>query len=219
LLGVDHEIEEGVDPVELVVADGADRLLSHGALVGVSGRLIVMRVRDQSSDGSEDGEGLDLQMGRPRHDHVFVEGDERVVLLVAVEILDEAGGKKVVEGVAARFEALNPYKSVSRKDSVEEKTGGTQAHLHVGVGHSRNASIDDDHGSTDPSSIAGDIDDSMMMVDVDADELGHLACSTELSEVADKPDRRWREADDVSVDVDHVRSWAIELVAGDERAV
>ena len=61
LLGVDHQVEQGVDSVELVVGDRSDRLLSHRALVRVSRGLVVLRVGDETGDGSEDGEGLDGQ--------------------------------------------------------------------------------------------------------------------------------------------------------------
>ena len=37
-------------------------LLAHSALVGVSGRLVVVRVGDQTSTHPQDGERLNLQM-------------------------------------------------------------------------------------------------------------------------------------------------------------
>lgn len=88
-LRVDHEVEEGVDPLELVVGDGADCLLSHGALVRVSRRLVVVRVGDEAGDGAEEAEGLDLEVSRVGEDLGLVEGDVGVVLLVDVEVLDE----------------------------------------------------------------------------------------------------------------------------------
>ena len=103
---VDHEVEEGVDSVELVVGDGSDGLLSHGALIGVSGRLVVVRVGNETGDGSEDGEGFDLEMGGSRDDHVLVESDEGVVLLVTIEVLDDSGSEEVVEGLLSFLEEL-----------------------------------------------------------------------------------------------------------------
>ena len=106
LLRVDHQVEQGVDSVELVVGDRSDRLLSHRALVRVSRGLVVMRVGDETGDGSEDGEGLDLEVGRAGDDEVLVQRDERVVLLVTVEVLNQSTGEKVVKRLLARLEVL-----------------------------------------------------------------------------------------------------------------
>lgn len=79
--------------------------------------------------------------------------------------------------------------------------------------------VDDDHRTADATSIASDVDDMVVVVDVDTDELGHLARATEFAEVGDETDRFGREANNVSVDVDHVGARPIKLVSGDERAV
>lgn len=39
-------------------------LLAHGTLVGVSGGLVMMRIRNQTSADPQQRERLDLQMGR-----------------------------------------------------------------------------------------------------------------------------------------------------------
>jgi hypothetical protein len=39
-------------------------LLAHGTLIRVARRLIVMRERDETGAHAQDGEGLDLEVGR-----------------------------------------------------------------------------------------------------------------------------------------------------------
>ena len=61
-LGVDQEVEEGVHGIELVVGNVAHGLLAHGALVGVAGGLVVVRVGDQAGHHAQHCERLYLQM-------------------------------------------------------------------------------------------------------------------------------------------------------------
>ncbi len=65
-LGVDQEVEEGIHGVELIVGHVAHGLLAHGALVGVAGGLVVVRVGDQAGHHPQHCEGLYLQMRRLR---------------------------------------------------------------------------------------------------------------------------------------------------------
>jgi len=180
-----------------------------------------MRVGNETGDGSEDGEGFDLEMGGSRDDHVLVESDEGVVLLVTIEVLDDSGSEEVVEGLLSFLEELRKVRKKRAGQLKREKARReeTRTNLHVSVRQSRNSLVDDDHRTTDSTSITGDVDDSMMGVDVDGDELGHLSCSTKLPEVGNESNWRGRETDDVSVDVDHEGSRTVEFVSGDERAV
>ena len=61
-LGVDQQVEEGVHGVELVVGHIAHGLLPHGALVGVAGGLVVVRVGDQAGHNAQHCKGLYLKM-------------------------------------------------------------------------------------------------------------------------------------------------------------
>jgi hypothetical protein len=62
LLRVDHGVQDRVESLVLVECRGADGLLPHGTLVSVSGTLVVVRVGNQASHHSEDGEGVDLHV-------------------------------------------------------------------------------------------------------------------------------------------------------------
>lgn len=71
----------------------------------------------------------------------------------------------------------------------------------------------DDHRSTDSSTITCDVHGAMMVIDVYRDELGCPTGSSQFSEVVDESHWKMRDTDETSVDVDHVYSRAIQLVA------
>ena len=48
LLWIDHQVQQGLDPVELIVAYCANGLLTHSTLIGVPRRLIVMRIGNET---------------------------------------------------------------------------------------------------------------------------------------------------------------------------
>eukprot|EP00960_Hanusia_phi_P030335 748533-Hanusia_phi.AAC.1 len=163
-LRVDQQVEEGVDPLQLIVCYGSNGLLAHGALVGVARRLVVVRVRDETRTCAHDGERIDLQVGRPGADAMLVQGDEGVVLFVDVEVLDEPLLEEVGEGAAVAEHLLD-----------------------VLVGHKRPAVLDDDERATDSTAVARDVDSPLPSVGVDGDELSQTTppshCSEKLYEV------------------------------------
>ena len=57
----------------------------------------MMRIWDEPGHGTEDGEGLDLEMGGPLINIRLIERNVRVVLLVDVEVFDQAFLEEVVE--------------------------------------------------------------------------------------------------------------------------
>eukprot|EP00906_Rhabdomonas_costata_P033238 RCo046838 len=97
LLGVGQEVQHSVDAVELVVRHGAHRLLPHCTLVGVPRGLVVVRVRDQPSDHSQQGEGLDLQMSGLGLQFGLPQSDKRVVFLIHIQVLHCTFTQKVLE--------------------------------------------------------------------------------------------------------------------------
>ena len=89
--GVDEEVERrDVDALLLIECDGADGLLPHGALVGVSRRLVVVGERNERGDDAEDGDGVDLHVGVGGGEVAVGDGDEAGVLLVDVDVFDDA---------------------------------------------------------------------------------------------------------------------------------
>lgn len=147
LLRICHEVEKGVDSVELIVGDRSDRLLSHRTLVGVSRGLVVVRIWDQTGDRTEDGERLDFEMRGVLSNLMLVTSDKTIVLLVDVEIFDETGTEKVVEGNFALFQQCHVFRS-----------------------HPRPSLLHNNHRSTDSSTIAGDVNDLLVVIDVYRDE-------------------------------------------------
>ncbi|GIX62066.1 U5 small nuclear ribonucleoprotein-specific helicase [Babesia caballi] len=92
-LGVDHEVEDGVAAVQLVVADAADRLLAHGALVGVAGALVVVGKGNEARHDAEHAHGANLEAvldddERPA-EAAAVGGDVDLALLVVFKDRDE----------------------------------------------------------------------------------------------------------------------------------
>ena len=83
-----------------------DGLFTHSALIGVSGRLVVVGVGDETGDCADKCEGFNLEMRRCGLDVRFVESDEGVVLFVDVKVFDEAFAEEVVEGDVALLELL-----------------------------------------------------------------------------------------------------------------
>jgi hypothetical protein len=221
-LRVDHEVEEGVDAVELVVSDGTDRLFTHSALVGVTRGLVVVRVRDETGDGAEEGEGFDLEVSRFGLELVLVERDVGVVLLVDVEVLDETLAEEVVEGhdlVAEHlredgcggkvsFVSLLHPTSLLRPSSIK---GRTATHLHMRLLNLTLPPLHNNHRPTNPPSITRDMNRLLLKVDVDADELVDPPRSTKLTEGADETGTATGQAEDVTVEVDDEVAFGVDL--------
>ena len=72
----------------LVVANGTDSLFTHSALIGISGRLVVMRIRNETGDSSENGKRFDFEMGCVFVNVGFVHGDHGVIFFVDIEVFD-----------------------------------------------------------------------------------------------------------------------------------
>ena len=88
LLRIHHQIEECVDPVQLVVCNCPDGLFTHSALVGVPRGLIVVWVRNETCHRSENSEGFDLEMSRGGLYRRLIEGNVGVILLVHVKVFN-----------------------------------------------------------------------------------------------------------------------------------
>ena len=89
--GIHEEVERrDVHALLLVAGDGTDGLLSHGALIGVSRRLVVVGVRNQRGDDAEDRHRIDLHVCVCGRNVLVADGDETRVLLVHVDVLDDS---------------------------------------------------------------------------------------------------------------------------------
>ena len=88
LLRIHGEVEKRIDTVELIIADGADSLFAHSALIGVSRRLVMMRIRNEAGNCAENGERLDLQVSGGGDDVRLIKRDVRVIFLVYIKVLN-----------------------------------------------------------------------------------------------------------------------------------
>jgi len=75
------------------------------------------------------------------------------------------------------------------------------------------------HWSTNPSSITGNVNGLMVVVDIYADEFAHTACTTNLAEIRHKASRYLGQADNGTVDVDNKSSGRINFCTSDHRNV
>jgi hypothetical protein len=163
----------------------------------------VVRVRDKTSDSAKNGEWLNFEMSSVVHDLVLVTRDIRVVLFVTIEVFDQTRSQEHIESCAASFEQL----IVSH-----ERDGRT--HPNVLAGHLGLAILDNDHRSTDPTAVARDVDSPVVMVAVNANELGSTACSAHLAECVDETLGQMGAPDQGTVDLDEVDTTAIKFVTG-----
>ena len=63
-LRIDQRVQECIDAVLLVVTCGSHGLFTHGTLVRVSRRLVVVRIRNETGANAQQSERLDFQMSR-----------------------------------------------------------------------------------------------------------------------------------------------------------
>ena len=64
--------------------------------------------------------------------------------------------------------------------------------------------LHNDHRPTNTTTIASYVNSSMMVIEVNADELVHLASSPKLAKLANKSDRRPAHANDRTIDIDNI---------------
>ena len=89
-LRIHEEVQQSVHPLVLVVGHASHGLFSHGTLVGISRRLIVVRVWNQPSTNSQDGEWFYLQMRSLLIKVTLPESNEAIILLIHIKILDQS---------------------------------------------------------------------------------------------------------------------------------
>lgn len=147
-----------------------------------------MWVRNETSDSAEDCERFDFQMRRSRFDVGFVERDERVVLLVDIQVFDETFTEKVVESDVALLQLENV----------------------VGV-HPWLAVLHDDSRSTDTPTITGDMHRPLVVIGVYTDKFVEPTRSSKLAELRDEFEGGAADTDDSSIDVDDVGVRAIDF--------
>mmetsp|Transcript_3641 Transcript_3641/g.7682 ORF Transcript_3641/g.7682 Transcript_3641/m.7682 type:complete len:429 (-) Transcript_3641:1637-2923(-) len=148
LHGIDHGVDETVDPLVLVHGDRPHSLLAHGALVGVARRLVVVWEGDEAGDHAEEGEGVDLEVGVSGRQLLLLRGDEAVVLLVDVDVLDDTLFHEILDLSDA---------------------GGHG--LEVDLGQLWPPRLYDEQGPADAAAVRGDVDCALARVQVDGHEL------------------------------------------------
>ena len=95
LLGVSHQVKQGVDSVHLIVAYRPNCLLAHRTLVSVSGRLVVMGIRDQPSDNSQNSKRINFHVGGRWLQVWLSKSNQGIVFFVHIEVLNDTLTDKV----------------------------------------------------------------------------------------------------------------------------
>mmetsp|Transcript_55787 Transcript_55787/g.132415 ORF Transcript_55787/g.132415 Transcript_55787/m.132415 type:complete len:413 (-) Transcript_55787:1471-2709(-) len=181
-LGVDEEVEEGVDALQLVVCDRSDRLLAHRALVGVTWRLVVVRVGDQPCARAHHREGVDFEVGGVAAHARLVERNHAVVLLVHVEVLDEP----LLEEIRERAAVVQHLLDVVRRDE-------------------REAVENDDEGAAYPPAVARNVHRLVLEVGVDRNKLSKSSRTPHCPHQRHKSGRVAVDAEDKAVEEHQVQ--------------
>jgi hypothetical protein len=79
--------------------------------------------------------------------------------------------------------------------------------------------LDYDHRTTDPSGIASNVDNVMVMIRVYAYKLVDSACPSQFAKLIDKTSGRASQTNDISINVDHIGSRGVNLNASGKRDV
>ena len=141
----------------------------------------MVRVGNETSDSSEQSEGLDFEMCRSFDDFVVVQRDVGIVLLVDVEIFDQSLVEERVERHLLRSQQLS-----NRKSARIRVDGSGIANLHVHLLDFRSTILDNDHRPTNSSLVRSDMDTLLAVIDVNRDEFRDLSGSTKETELSDE---------------------------------
>ena len=162
-------------------------------LVCVPRALVVVRVGDESGDDAEDGHGVDLQVRAARCEVRLRQCDERVVLLVHVQVLQQAVGEEVVECAHAAVELRQ-----------------------VGGGEEGSALVHDEERAGHASAVCGDVDGAVRVVDVHGHEGGQLPHAAQRSQLVREAPRVAVHAQQLAVDEHEVAMTLVPALAGQQ---
>lgn len=216
--GVHEEVERrDVHALLLVAGDGSNGLLSHGALVGVSRRLVVVGIRDQRRDDAEDRHRVDFHVCVRGRDVPVADGDETRVLLVHVNVLDDSLNATLSPSLprerARRCRACRvaaPRRASASGRVVRSPCSGRAAVCRCGRHRTRG-------GRSDGS--ACHLHRAAHLVVVDADELSQESSPPQLADGVDEGVRLRVDAEDATVQEDDVAGVRVELLGADEADV
>lgn len=107
-------------------------------------------------------------MGRRWNDHVLVQRNMGIVLLVDVEVLDQPFLEEIFEVDSAALEDLNERRYMSQPDFRSDQMA---TDFDMFVSNTRVHLLHDDHRPTNSTRITGDVDNFMMLIHINADKL------------------------------------------------
>ena len=84
---IHKQVKNSVDSVVLVEGNVTHRLFTHSTLVGVSWRLIVVRIWNESCYCSQYSQWINFKVGRMTRQLALAHGNIAVVLLVDINVL------------------------------------------------------------------------------------------------------------------------------------
>ena len=149
----------------LIVPNSANSLFTHSTLVRVPWTLIMMWIRHQANNTTQNSEWIDLHVCHFRCDIFLSQGHESVVFFINIQVLDETLLDKVLE--------INSF-----IDQI----------LYVMILDQRFTIGHNDVRSDKPSSITSDVDCSVVVVDEYAHKLIDLASTSQHSQVVGELD-------------------------------
>jgi len=106
LVGVHHGVQHRVHALVLVHGHCTNGLLAHGTLVRVTRGLVVVGVRNQPRNNTQNGERVNFDMGRAWNNARVVQRHQTIVFLVHIDILDAVLGEEGVEVAQAIFQVF-----------------------------------------------------------------------------------------------------------------
>lgn len=191
-LRIIHQEEKRVSSMPLIVSNGTNGLLAHGALIGVSRRLVVMWVRNQTGYDTENAERLNFHVSCALLDALLIQGNQSVDLFVHIQVLDDAFAQEVVEVSEASVELID-----------------------VLLGHLWAALLNNDQRPNEPAAICGNEYCIHLLILVNGNELLDSPSLSQESEILHELVWLSVHTNRLTIEVNHVVLRRVHLIATD----
>lgn len=173
----------------------------------------MMWVWNKTSYGSKDSERLDFEMGGFWNDVWFVGSDVGVTLLIDIQVLHKSLFQKILKSKLFSNKVLQVYRGMGEWMSTLwslcicfvlvffffPTLTAVFTYVYVLLSHTRLSVLNNDERSTNTTTIRGQVDGSLMVVDEYGDELRHTASTTHATEIAHELFRSTSDTKDATV--------------------
>ena len=193
---VHHHVQRGdVHSLLLVASDGADCLLAHSALIGVSRRLVVIGVGNQRGYDAQDRYWIDLHVRVRRRDVLVRHCDQTRVLLVHVDVLDHASAHQLLD---------------------RDRSASNSLRVRFGQERTARFPVENQQRPADAASIARQMHAAANPVVVHAHKRAEQSAATQLPHASHQRLRLRVHAEQASVEEDETRWTRVELLSAEE---